>query len=178
MAIQSEPERRDSTKGKSNSQTKRVNFSTIAIDAFNMELSVNPGSTMGPSIGLGRELVYKKIRRLSSFDNERQYTRRRKKGGLELYLSPNTRNSILAQSYSKQEIKRSVKKKDALRRSNAAANFFLSPTTRLSSMFRYEVQRKKLGRANSNLKALHRDGHYFFCHEEIYRGWMLQPVYR
>lgn len=155
---------------------RRVKFSTVAIDAFNMELSVNPGGSMGPSVGLGGEVAYKKIRRLSSFENERQYSRKNKL--LHLYLSPNTRQLILAQNHSKGEVKTSMKEKDALRRRRAATNLLMSPTTRLSRSIHAEVRQKKLRRGYLNLKALKLDGDSFLCHEEIYKGWMLQPVHR
>ena len=158
------------------SNSRRVKFSTVAIDAFNMELSVNPGSKSGPSVGLGGEVVYKKIRRLSSFDNERKF---RRKKLFNLYLSPNTRNSIVAQNHSKREIKTSMKEKDALRRRREATNLLMSPTTRLSHIVRYEVQQKRLRRGYINLKSLQLDGSgSFFHHEDIYRGWILQPIHR
>mmetsp|Transcript_7888 Transcript_7888/g.16830 ORF Transcript_7888/g.16830 Transcript_7888/m.16830 type:complete len:170 (-) Transcript_7888:43-552(-) len=168
MILQSDPQQ---------SKPKSVKFSTIAIDAFNMELSVNPGGSMGPSVGLGGEVAYKKIRRLSSFDDERQCSRKTKL--LNLYLSPNARHLILAHNHSKGEIKTSMKEKDALRRSRAVTNLFMSPATRLSLSIRSEVRQKRLRRGYLNLKALQLDGgNSFFCHEEIYRGWMLQPVHR
>lgn len=158
---------------------KKTRFDTVEIRNYPFVLSDNPGGKYGPSIELGWEYINEPIKssndasknagvlNLNAYEKQRQGKRKNR-----LYLSHLERESMLLEAgYSEEDLARAIHRKNSIRRGMLLSNLLMNPVTKMQMKLQGERRIRKLGRANTNLKAMQKNGDMFYEHSEIYRSW-------
>uniref|UniRef100_A0A6V2EEG0 Uncharacterized protein n=1 Tax=Ditylum brightwellii TaxID=49249 RepID=A0A6V2EEG0_9STRA len=177
-------------------------FTHVEIREYPIILGNNPATTYGPSVELGWEYAYPPCQqqqqqqhdnannkeqstpeqschiKINDYEKQRQTQRKTTASKpYKLYLSPIRRETMLANAnYTKKEIQKATRSKDAARRQRSATTFLMNPVIKVQLNVERSRQEKKLKRAKRNLRGggrLSKVGEVFYDHEDIYKGWRL-----